>query len=165
MRRTPRVSDAERRFWGALATGIALQVAGHALLAGSYGGWSYGFRYLMPIQPLLLLAAPFALATRGRELLFATLLAPSILFAALGAYHPWPPAFEQATSGDPVATQVTNPIGGNAAALAAQLVPESAVAERLGATFVSPDPERRRQYFVYFFGSKGDLETMRRFTR
>ncbi len=161
-RRTP---DRERCFWRALALGVALQIAGHALLAGSYGGWSYGFRYLIPIQPLLLLAAPFALGTRARELLFALLLVPSILFAALGAYHPWPPAFEQATSGDPVARQVTNPIGANAAALAVQLAPESAVAERLGATYVSPDPGLRRQYFVYFFGSKGDLETMRRFTR
>jgi hypothetical protein len=83
-----RTTGDERRFWRALATGVALQVVGHALLAGSYGGWSYGFRYLIPVQPLLLLAAPFALGSRRRELLFAALLVPSVLFAALGAYHP-----------------------------------------------------------------------------
>jgi hypothetical protein len=160
-----RASEPRHRFWRALALGIVLQVAGHALLAGSYGGWSYGFRYLIPVQPLLLLAAPFALGTPMRSGLGAALLAPSILFAALGAYHPWPPAFEQATSGDPVAKQVTNPIGANAAALAVQLAPDAAVTERLGVRYVSPDPQSRRRYFVYFFGSKGDLETMRRFTR
>jgi hypothetical protein len=158
-----RAPDAERRFWRALAAGVALQIVGHALLAGSYGGWSYGYRYLIPIQPLLLLAAPFALGTSRRVTLGIVLLAPSVLFAALGAYHPWPPAYEQATSGAPVAMQVTNPIGGNAAALAAQYAPDSAAAERLGARFVSADPEQRRRYFALFFASKGDLETRSRF--
>jgi hypothetical protein len=49
--------------WRILALGLVLQFAGHAALAGSYGGWSYGYRYLVPIQPLLLLCAP--LARRG----------------------------------------------------------------------------------------------------
>jgi hypothetical protein len=158
-----RAGAGERPFWRALAFGVALQYAGHALLAGSYGGWSYGYRYLLPIQPLLMLALPFALGTRSRELLCAILLAPSLLFAALGAYHPWPPAYEQAGSGDPVAKVVTNPIGANAAACAAAHVPGSRLAERLGARFVSSDPDLRRRYFALFFGSKGDLATMRRF--
>ena len=151
--------------WLALALGLALQVAGHALLAGSYGGWSYGFRYLLPIQPLLLFTAPLALEAKAGRAVLAAALAPSILFAALGAYHPWPPAFEQESRRDPVAARVTNPIGGNAAAWLAEHRPGSAWAERLGARYVSRDAERRREYFVYFFGSKGDLETMRRFAR
>jgi hypothetical protein len=160
MRREP---GDERRFWRALAAGVALQIVGHALLAGSYGGWSYGYRYLIPIQPLLLLAAPFALGTSRRTALGAALLAPSLLLAALGAFHPWPPAYEQATSGAPVAMQVTNPIGGNAAAFAAARAPDSRLAEQLGAAFVSRDPELRRRYFALFFASKGDLETLQRF--
>ena len=151
--------------WRLLALGLALQFAGHAALAGSYGGWSYGYRYLLPIQPLLLLLAPLAIAgarSRSRALL-AAVLPVSILFAALGAYHPWPPAFEQESSGSPVARQVHNPIGGNAAAWLAVHAPESALAAWTARRFVSPDREMQRRYFALFFGSKGDLVTMREF--
>jgi hypothetical protein len=156
---------ATRRFWGWLAAGVALQFAGHALLAGSYGGWSYGYRYLIPIQPLLLLAAPAALVARAGRIALAALLPPSLLFAALGAFHPWPPAFEQATAGDPIASRVTNPIGGNAAAWLERASPGSAAARAAGERFVDGDPELRRRYYRLFFGSKGDLATMRRFER
>lgn len=153
------------RIWRLLALGLALQFAGHAALAGSYGGWSYGYRYLLPIQPLLLLCAPLALtAARSRSrALFAAVLPVSILFAALGAYHPWPPAFEQESSGHPVARLVHNPIGGNAAAWLATHAPESALAGWAAKRFVSPEREMQRRYFALFFGSKGDLATMRKF--
>jgi hypothetical protein len=155
-----------RAFWALLALGVVVQFAGHALLAGSYGGWSYGYRYLLPVQPLLALAIPTVLVGRNPGLARAvllTLLPASVLFAALGAYHPWPPAFEQATAGGPVATLVTNPIGGNAAAWAADHLPEGRLVEGLGARFISPDPEMRRRYLWLFFASKGDLEGMAQF--
>jgi hypothetical protein len=146
----------------AIGAGVLLQFAGHALLAGSYGGWSYGYRYLIPIQPLLLLFAPPVLAGAGR-FLFVAALAPSALFAWLGAYHPWPPAYEQESQLQPVAALVRQPIGGNAAAWLAVHRPESALARSTARVFVSPDPALQRQYFALFFGSKGDLATMRRF--
>ncbi len=149
--------------WRWLAAGVVVQFVGHALVAGSYGGWSYGYRYLIPIQPLLLLAAPAALGLRPARALFAALLPASLLFAALGAYHPWPPAWEQASSAGSAAAMVTNPIGANAAALVAARLPDSALAEALGRRFVDPDPQRRSRYFALFFGTKGDLETRRRF--
>jgi hypothetical protein len=151
--------------WRLLAAGIFLQWVGHAVLAGSYGGWSYGYRYLLPMQPLLLLAAPVALTASRRmaRAAFAALLPVSVLFAALGAYHPWPPAFEQASSGDPVARLVRNPIGGNAASWLAEHAPASLLAGRMARWFVDPDPRQQRRYFALFFGSKGDLVTMRRF--
>jgi len=152
----------------ALALGLLLQFAGHAALAGSYGGWSYGYRYLLPIQPLLLFCAPLALAGSQRprrrfRILFAAVLPVSVLFAALGAYHPWPPAFEQESSGHPVATLVENPVGGNAAGWLAQHAPASALASWTARRFVSPDPDLQRRYFALFFGSKGDLASMRKF--
>lgn len=156
----------DRAIWRALAVGLLLQVAGHAAIAGSYGGWSYGYRYLLPIQPLLLLCAPLALAT-GRPVsrtLFAALLPVSILFAGLGAYHPWPPGFEQESSGHPVASRVTNPIGGNAAGWLAEHAPGSRLASWSARRFVGRDLEQQRRYFALFFGSKGDLATMRRFS-
>lgn len=151
--------------WRALAVGIALQVAGHAALAGSYGGWSYGYRYLLPIQPLLLFLAPLTLSRpRGwPRVLFAAVLPVSVLFAALGAYHPWPPAFEQESSGYPDAMLVENPVGGNAAGWLAAHAPESALAGWAARRFVSADRNEQRRYFALFFGSKGDLVTMRRF--
>jgi hypothetical protein len=152
-------------FWRAIAAGGVAQWLGHALVAGSYGGWSYGYRYLLPVTPLLLLAAPAVTAAPGgRRLLWST-LPISILFASLGAYHPWPPAYEQAATRDPVASTVTNPIGGNAAAFCVARWPESSACARLTSAFVSSDAATARRYFVYFFGSKGDLATMRRFER
>ncbi len=148
--------------WRWLAGALVLQVALHALVAGSYGGWSYGFRYLIPIQPLLLYAAPHGLVG-GRRLAFAAVLPVSVLFAALGAFHPWPPAYEQATRRQPVASLVSNPIGGNAAAWLAVHAPQSALADWAGRRFVSQDPGARREYFALFYGSKGDVATMRRF--
>ncbi|MEO8276896.1 MAG: hypothetical protein ABI639_11805 [Thermoanaerobaculia bacterium] len=149
----------------AVAIGMALQFVGHALLAGSYGGWSYGYRYLLPMQPLLLFFAPLVLTAERvwPRRLFAGLLPASILFAALGAYHPWPPAFEQEGSGNAVAMRVTNPIGGNAAGWLAEHFPESAAARSAARRFVSSDVREQRAYFRLFFGSKGDLSTMRRF--
>jgi len=163
VRATRRPAFGPASLWRWLAAGIAVQYAGHALIAGSYGGWSYGYRYLIPIQPLLLLAAPAALDLRGARALFAAALPPSLLFAALGAYHPWPPAYEQASSAGSVAARVSNPIGGNAAALAAVRWPDGALAAALGRRFVDPDPQRRREYYALFFGTKGDLESRRRF--
>jgi hypothetical protein len=148
----------ERLFWKAMAGAFGAQFLGHALLAGSYGGWSFGYRYLLPIQPLLLFAAAFALELPRRRTVFAALLVPSVLFAALGAYHPWPPAFEQKASGMPEAMLVTNPIGGNAAALAARLAPDSALAQWLGRRFVSRDERLRHRYYLLFFASRGDRE-------
>jgi len=154
---------ATRALWRGLALGLVAQFVGHALVAGSYGGWSYGYRYLLPIEPLLLFAAPVALAGRGGRILFALLLPPSLLFAALGAYHPWPPAYEQSSNRDPVAALVRDPITGNAAAWCEQYFPDRALTRALGERFVSRDAAERRRYFRYFFGSKGDLTTMRRY--
>lgn len=155
----------DRADWRWLAVGIAAQVIGHALLAGSYGGWSYGYRYLIPVQPVLLFAAPFALsrASSLRPILLGGALSISVLFAALGAYHPWPPGYEQETNRHPVASLVRNPVGGNAAAWLAAQAPGEAVTRLLADRFVSRDPAAARAYFALFFGSKGDLATMERF--
>ena len=155
----------ERTVWRILAFGLLVQVIAHAVLAGSYGGWSYGFRYLLPVHAFLLLCAPFALERRKPWVApaFAGALAVSVLFAALGAYHPWPPAYEQEASKHPVAALVRNPVGANAAAFLVEHFPDSAGARWATRRFVSADPEEARVYFALFFGSKGDLATMRRF--
>jgi len=154
--------DVEASEARALAAAIALQILFHVAVAGSYGGWSYGFRYLIPVVPFLLLFAPLAMAG-WRRLLFALLLVPSVAIAMLGAYHPWPPAFEQSAGRHPVAGEVTNPVGGNLAALLALRAPESAAARWAARRFVSPDPAAQERYFALFYWSRGEPELARRF--
>ncbi|HQP93166.1 MAG TPA: hypothetical protein PK570_04310, partial [Thermoanaerobaculia bacterium] len=125
-------------------------------------GWSYGFRYLIPVLPFLLLFAPLAMAGWRRSL-FALLLVPSVAIAMLGAFHPWPPAFEQSAGRHPVAGEVTNPVGGNLAALLALRAPESAAARWAARRFVSPDPAAQERYFALFYWSRGEPELARRF--
>ncbi|HKC26004.1 MAG TPA: hypothetical protein VKF32_14755 [Thermoanaerobaculia bacterium] len=143
-----------RRASRLVAAGILVHTAGHLLLAGGYGGWSYGFRYLIPIAPLLLFFAPLALGG-WRTALFVPVLAVSVLFAALGVYNPWPPAYESHYTHDPVATLVTNPIGANAAAWLDEHANDSPLAVAVGARFVSPDPALRDRYFRYWRLSRG----------
>jgi hypothetical protein len=145
-----------------LAVYMGIQIFGHIILVGSYGGWSYGFRYLIPIIPLLMFFAPAALSS-WRTVVFTAVLAVSILFALLGAYHPWPPAYEQEANKDPIAAMVTNPVGGNAAAWLEKYYPDSDLAQVVGSLFIHPEPELRRKYFIYFFKSKCDRDQIDRY--
>jgi hypothetical protein len=145
-----------------LAAGTLLQVLGMSLVAGSYGGWSYGFRYLIPMAPMLMFFAPLAL-DGWRRVAFLAVLPVSVLLAALGAYHPWPPAYEQEADRIPIASLVTNPAGGNAACWVEQRWPGSAVARALGARFISADEGERRAYYAIFFRSKADFRTAMRY--
>ena len=152
-----------RRLALALAAACLVMIVGHALFVGSYGGWSYGFRYLIPIVPVLLFFAPAALDATGRRL-FLPALAVSILTALLGAYHPWPPGDEPGTGQHPVASIVTNPVGANLAAWLRQYSPGGFLAEPAGALFISPEPGPRGQYLALFYASKGDQAMARRIT-
>jgi hypothetical protein len=143
-----------------LAGSTAATILFHALVAGSFGGWSYGFRYLIPIVPILLFFAP--LLWRGLlPRIFAPVLALSVLLALIGAYNPWPPVDEQLPDGQGgLASLVTSPVGANLAAWAEEHVPDAAVTRALGARFISPDPVERRRYLSLFFRSKGDTRML-----
>ncbi len=161
IRRAP--AEEVRGLWCPLGWGLFAQYAGHAAIAGSYGGWSFGYRYLIPVAPLMVLA--LAGTFRGLiQKIWWCLFPISFCFAALGAYHPWPPAFEQSTSRHPVAALVTNPVGGNFAAWLAYHAPGSRFEEWVGSWFVSSDRAKRREYYRLFYGSRGDLQAMRRFS-
>lgn len=155
----PAITPASARLLG---IAIAVQIAFHVLFAGSFGGWSYGFRYLIPVAPLLLFCAPAAMGGRWR-VAFAAALVPSVVVALLGAYNPWPPVFEQESERHPVAALVRNPVGGNAAAFLEEHLPGSFVAERAGRAWISEDPTLRRRWLAYFFWSKDDEEMLGRF--
>lgn len=148
-----------------LAAACLLMIVAHAIFVGSYGGWSYGFRYLVPIVPVLLFFAPAALASgKSSRRLFVPALAFSCLTALLGAYHPWPPGDEPGTGRHPVASVVTNPIGGNLAAWLRQHAPGGLLAGPAAAAFISRDPAARDRYLALFYASKGDHAMARRIT-
>ncbi|HAF96337.1 MAG TPA: hypothetical protein DER10_08525 [Elusimicrobia bacterium] len=141
-----------------LGAGIAATILFHIFFAGSYGGWSYGFRYLIPIIPLCLFFLPPVI----RELnpfIFAALLAASTLFAFIGAYHPWPPGYEQEAGKDPVVSLVKNPIGGNASAWLHEKSGTATVTKMAESVFLHEDILSRYLYLNLFFESKGDIKT------
>lgn len=143
-----------RRECVALCLAMGAMAAGHVVFVGSYGGWSYGFRYLIPIIPLLLFFAPRAI--ERAPWLFTATLAISGLFAAIGAYNPWPPAYEQERNKDPVASLVTNPIGGNASAWMEEHFPGARLTEAMKARFIGGSPRERARYLALFYLDKGD---------
>jgi hypothetical protein len=150
-----------RRDW-CLAVGlaVAVQVLGRCSFSALAGGWSYGFRYLVPVIPLLMFFAPAALGG-VRTAAFGLLLTISAAVALLGVYNPWPPVRENVEKQDPVIERVRSPIGANAAALLTQLLPASRLAEAAGAALLIPEPAARRRYLAYFYASRGDVERCR----
>jgi hypothetical protein len=97
------------------------------------------------------------LIEQGRSVLFAPVLALSILLALIGAYHPWPPVDEQIPDAPRrPASIVTNPVGANLVAWTEEHLPSTAATRLLGARFISPDPVEGRRYLSLFFRSKGD---------
>jgi hypothetical protein len=149
-----------RRLTRLVGVTCAVMIAAHAVFVGSYGGWSYGFRYLIPIIPLLLFYTPAALGPVGRRI-YVPVLAFSCATALLGAYNPWPPADEPGTGRHPVASVVTNPVGANLAAWLMQTTP-GPLADAAARRFISPGTDARRQYLRLFYASRGDVATMER---
>ena len=127
---------------------------------GSFGGWSYGYRYLIPIIPILLFFVPQVRA-RGWVWPLAGLVLLSGALALIGAYHPWPPVHEP--EGDPngTAARVTNPVGGNLSAWLNEFLPASSVTARAAGTFIHGDARQRHDYLTLFYHSKGDVTMAR----
>jgi hypothetical protein len=145
-----------RSAWMVLVS-VAATIGFHALVAGSFGGWSYGFRYLIPTAPILLFFAPLVL--RGPATwAFAATLAVSLPLALLGAYHPWPPVDEQLPDrGGAMSVRVDNPVGANLAGWLQEYWPEADLTERVAVRVISADPGERQRYLEIYFRSKGDL--------
>jgi len=146
----------------AMAVAIGVQVVGRCSFPALAGGWSYGFRYLVPVIPLLMFFAPAALGG-WRTAAFGALLPAAVAVALIGVYNPWPPVRERLAVQNPVIAAVTNPIGANLAAFLEERLPGSRASSWAARTFVSPDPEIQRKYFAYFYATLGDEELCRRY--
>ncbi len=138
----------------ALGVATLATAAGHLLFIRSFGGWSYGYRYLIPLVPLLLFFAPRVL-TRRSKWLFGAALVVSIPLALLGAYHPWPPIDEPETP-TPGLAGVVSPVLANLSAWAEERPLLDSVSEQLGRRFIGPDLRVRTRYYYFFHLSRGD---------
>jgi len=90
-----------------------------------------------------------------RPRLFGAALAVSILFALIGAYNPWPPAYEQKLDTS-IASVVENPVAGNATAWLQEYAPEARLTAWMKERFVSPSPVVAGAYLALFYLDKGD---------
>jgi hypothetical protein len=142
-----------RRWCLALGAATAAFIAVHAAFAGAFGGWSYGFRYLIPVVPILLFFAPLAIERTGARI-FQAVWVVSAAFALLGAYHPWPPGYEREADRAAVWSVVTNPVGANLAAWLRAYAPDLALTRWAGSAFISPDREVRERYLSLFYQSR-----------
>ncbi len=64
----------------------------YAFATGDYGGWAYGFRFLIPIIPLVWLWISLWMQESSRRWLwsiFGVLTAISVFSSLVGAYNPW----------------------------------------------------------------------------
>ena len=140
------------------AAACAVMIAGHASFVGSYGGWSWGFRYLIPIVPVMLFFAPPLFARLG-PWLSAAIVSLSVALALIGAYNPWPPAYEQESDQDPVAALVSNPVAGNLSAWLHERFPDRSLASRLGSWLLGRDVAARNRGapVAFLIGPEGGI--------
>lgn len=98
--------------WASLAT-----LFFYGFFTGDYGGWAYGFRFLIPVIPVLyLIICRWLLgdARRYVKYLAVVLLGIGFFCSAVGAYNPWPVCDEGAASNPKsLARQVKSPLKAN----------------------------------------------------
>jgi hypothetical protein len=132
----------------AVTLGAVVLTLGHALFVLSLGGWSYGYRYLIPLIPFLLFFVPAAVGERWRWALGA-LVAVSIPLALLGAYHPWPPVFEPESPGRGF-DRVTSPVGANLSAWLFRRAPDAAVTATVMNRCIGSNEREHNRYLFLF---------------
>jgi len=79
--------------WCFFAAAAAACVIFYGTMTGDYGGWAYGFRFLIPIIPLLWLwIAEWMMGaiTGFWRFFFVLFTVIGIITSAVGAYNPWP---------------------------------------------------------------------------
>ena len=76
-----------------LAGAVLLCLIFYSFATGDYGGWAYGFRFFIPLLPLLWLwLSAWLIAAAGRtwRVLFGLLAVVGIFTSLVGSYNPWP---------------------------------------------------------------------------
>ena len=118
-----------------------------------YGGWCYGFRFLVPLEPLILLYAADAVLRRRKPLLtavFAAALLWGAVTAAVGLYDPWCAGYEgSSTTAASVHQHVRNSFCANLFAWSFERDPESALSRFFYHRFYGPETARRYLFETY----------------
>ncbi len=107
----------------------------YSLFTGDYGGWAYGFRFLIPVIPILyLVVCQWLLKEAGTHWLKVAypLLAIGLITSAIGAYNPWPVCFEGAsTNKKSIDARVESPFKANLLCLQYELSDKQGFASNL----------------------------------
>lgn len=107
----------------------------YALFTGDYGGWAYGFRFLIPVIPIVyLVICQWLLQESGKNWIKAAypLLAIGLFTSAVGAYNPWPVCFEGAsTNKKSIDTRIESPLKANLLCLQYELSDRKAFTSNL----------------------------------
>jgi hypothetical protein len=134
-------------------TAMAILTAGHVLFINSLGGWSYGYRYLIPIIPILLFFAPEVFSSIGTRL-FKFVLVISVILALIGAYNPWPPVSEPEKIKKNISTLIKNPVAVNSGAFIKEILPGHDFSEVFASLSIHPNKQVRDMYLNLFYKSK-----------
>jgi hypothetical protein len=133
----------------------------YATQTGDFGGWAYGFRFLIPLLPLLLYRAVLWLSahrTRAFQTIFAAALCIGSLTAAVGAYNPWPVVYEGASTAEgAVEDDIRNPFFANLLCMAFELAPQSAVTAALIDRIYGAKRSRKYLLLAYDNARRPDL--------
>ena len=101
--------------WFLIACGVTILF--YALFTGDYGGWAYGFRFLIPIIPILYLVICKWLLQDAKKFFMIIawpLLAVGLVTSAIGAYNPWPVCAEGAsTNKKSIDVKIESPLKAN----------------------------------------------------
>ena len=97
--------------------GCGLTIVFYTFFTGDYGGWAYGFRFLIPIIPILYLAICVWLlrfAGSFSRKISILLLAAGLFSSVVGAYNPWTVCDEGASSSkNTIDTEIKSPFKAN----------------------------------------------------
>jgi hypothetical protein len=130
----PRTTGPSRMHWS-WTSAFLIVILFYATRTGDFGGWAYGFRFLIPVLPLLLYRAVLWLLVHrtGRlELAFAAALCVGLLTSVVGAYNPWPVVYEGASTAEgAVEDDIRNPFFANLLCMSFELAPKSALTAAL----------------------------------
>jgi hypothetical protein len=151
----------ERRKAYVVAGALAATFVYYGMETGDYGGWAYGFRFLIPLVPILFWYAAVWLAQNtqpGKRAIFAAALAVGLITSCVGAYNPWPVAYEGAAE-EPGAVQqkVRNTFTANLLCISFQLDPKSGLTRLLSRTVYDYSTSRSYLMMSYLNMRRPDL--------
>lgn len=97
--------------------GAAALLVFYALLTGDFGGWSYGFRYAIPVGVLFFWWASLWLLDRPTSLratVFVALCVIGLFTSVVGAINPWPVCYEgTGSSPEAIEQEIRSPLMAN----------------------------------------------------